>query len=427
MKVAVIGSGISGLSAAYAMRTTHDVHVFESEGRPGGHAHTVTIHEGNRDVAVDTGFIVYNEATYPGFTSLLAELDVPTIATEMSFGMSCATHNLEYSSRGLAGMFAQPRAMATPSRAKMIWEIRRFYREATALLNSGPEEIISLGEFLDLGCFGEEFRRHFLSPLVGAIWSTPATGIPDYPARYLFEFLHNHGLLGTTGRLEWRTVVGGSKAYVDRLIGRLPNGVRLNSPIQAIHRDIDGVSVIPWSGNPERFDHVVFATHADQSLRLLRDHTLLERQALSSLVYEPSRVVLHSDEVVMPRRRRAWAGWNYSATSCMADAGPVSISYHMNRLQKLDAVHDYFVSMNPSVDLAAERIIAEFDYAHPQYSVLTQQAQEILRSINGANRTHFAGAFLGHGFHEDGFKAGLDVALQLQGVGLTVKPSEVAA
>lgn len=426
MKVAIIGSGISGLSAAYAMRKTHDVHVFEAEGHPGGHAHTVTVLDGDRDVSIDTGFIVYNETTYPGFTALLKDLGVETMATEMSFGMSCATHDLEYSSRGLAGMLAHPTAMATPSRARMIWEIRKFYRHSKELLSKYSKTNTSLGEFLEEGNYGVEFRRHFLVPLVGSIWSTPATGVLDYPARYLFEFLHNHGLLSTTGRLLWRSVVGGSRRYVDKLVRQLPNGVRVNSPIRKIYRHSDGITVIPWAGLPQEFDHIVLATHADESLRLLAGATSLERQALSELVYKPSRVVLHTDSKVMPTRRRAWAGWNYVAYPCTEDAGFVSISYHMNRLQGLNALNDYFVSVNPTDLISPDQIITEFDYAHPQYSASTQQAQVRLRSINGANRTHFAGAFLGHGFHEDGFQAGLNVAVQLATARSPQFPREVA-
>ena len=427
MKIAIIGSGISGLSAAYLMRNSHDVHVFEALEHPGGHAHTVTVLEGDRDIQVDTGFIVYNETTYPGFTALLNELSVPTSVAEMSFGVSCSAHNIEYSSRGPSGMLAQPLAMVRPSRAKMLWEIRRFYREAKSLLDGEEGGTVSLGEFLAAMKYSEEFCRHFLTPLVGSIWSTPAIGVLGYPARYLFEFLHNHGLLSTSGRLTWRTVRGGARAYVDRLVSYLPNGVRLNSPVRSIDRHENGVTVIPWSGFPQEFDHVVLATHADQSLRLLSEPTELEERALSSFTYEPSRVVLHTDSQVMPRRRRAWAGWNYAAHSCMADAAPISVSYHMNRLQALGAHNDYFISVNPTNNLNGEQIIAEFEYAHPQYSLRSLGSQNILRSINGANRTHFAGAFFGHGFHEDGFQAGLNVAMELTVPGVLRSWSEVHA
>jgi predicted NAD/FAD-binding protein len=427
MKIAIIGSGISGLSAAYLMRNSHDVHVFEALEHPGGHAHTETVLEGDRDIQVDTGFIVYNESTYPGFTGLLDELNVLTTASEMSFGVSCSAHNIEYSSRGLSGMLAQPLAMARASRAKMLWEIRRFYRESKCLLDVETNDTASLGEFLDAMKYGDEFRRHFLIPLVGSIWSTPATGVLDYPAQYLFKFLHNHGLLSTSGRLQWRTVQGGARAYVDRLVSHLPNGVRLNSPVRSIDRHETGVTVIPWSGFTQEFDHVVLATHADQSLRLLSEPTATEERALSSFKYKPSRVVLHTDPQVMPRRRQAWAGWNYSAHSCMTDAGPISISYHMNRLQALGAHNDYFISVNPPLDLDDDRIISEFEYAHPQYSVKSLGAQKTLRAINGSNRTHFAGAFFGHGFHEDGFQAGLNVAMELTAPGLLPQWKKVPA
>jgi len=423
MRVAVIGSGISGLTAAYGMRNEHDVHVFEAGRSAGGHSHTLTVHEGDRDVAVDTGFIVYNEVTYPGFTALLKELGTATIDSEMSFGVSCKPHGLEYSSRGIAGMFAQPTSMMHPSRLRMPFEIMRFHRESKALLERGGVAEDSLGEFLSRYGFSAAFRNHYIAPLVGAIWSTPPNAVPSYPVRYLFEFLHNHGLLSFTGRLLWRTVKGGSRQYVEKMVKRLPNGVRVNTPIESVSRDADGVSLIV-RGETLRFDRVVLACHSDQALRLLADATPTERQALGDIAYEPSRVVLHSDAQVMPQRKRAWASWNFATDACTDGPSPASVTYHINRLQRLDAERDYFVTVNPKVELDSSKVIEQFSYSHPQYTRKSIKAQGLLKSVNGFNRTHFAGAYLGHGFHEDGFRSGQDVAVALSAGVRSLAPIE---
>jgi len=413
VKIAVIGSGISGLTAAHSMAGVHDIHVFESSSHPGGHAHTVTVLEGDREIPIDTGFIVFNEATYPGFSKLLNELKVSTNKTRMSFAVSCAAHDIEYSSLGLKGMLAHPRAMLAPSRTKMVLEILRFYREANEILDCDTGNDESLGEYLSRKGYGKEFNRHFIVPLIGCIWSTSPDAVSSYPARYLFAFLNNHGLLKPTGRHQWKTIRGGSRQYVERLVERLPNKVRVRTPVHSIARHADGVAVILQSGCAEQFDRVVLATHSNQALQLLSRPTPLERQALLDLRYKDSRVVLHTNRNVMPVRAKAWAAWNYTTASCLETPSPASVSYHMNKLQQLDAEQDYFISVNPHTEVAPEQIVAEFTYSHPQYDRATQSAQIILRSISGSNKVHFAGAYLGHGFHEDGFQSGLRVACDL--------------
>lgn len=426
MKIAIVGSGISGLSAAYLMRNEHDVHVFEAAHKPGGHSNTVTVLEGDRDVSVDTGFIVYNEVTYPGFTALLEELGIETMESDMSFAMGCRVHGLEYSSRGLRGMLAQPGGMLRPSRLRMALEIRRFYREAVALVESGFDTTATLGDFLDERKFGAEFQRHFIVPLVGAIWSTPSGGVIDYPLRSLLGFMSNHGLLSFSERLQWRTVRGGSQRYVDALVAQLPNGVRTGHAVSGIVRDYDGVTLYLGDGSVQRFDHVVLATHPDQALRSLDEPTDAERNALGAIRYEQNKVVLHRDASVMPTRRASWSSWNYVTNLCTDTPGPVSVSYHMNRLQGLDAMHDYFVTVNPQVELDPKLVVEEFEYAHPQYITSTLAAQQTLKAINGQNRTHFAGAYLGHGFHEDGFRSGAAVADDLARAAVAAPSLEAA-
>jgi predicted NAD/FAD-binding protein len=413
VKIAVIGSGISGLAAAYGLRKQYDVHVFEAGGSAGGHSNTVKVLEGDMEVSVDTGFVVYNETTYPEFTALLEELDVATIRSEMSFGVSCTRHDLEYSSRGIPGMFSQPTAMLRPARLRLLFEISRFNQESKALLDSSSSTQESLGEFLRERGFSFEFREHYITPLVGAIWSTPPAAVTNYPARYLFAFLRNHGLLSFTGRLIWRTIKGGSEQYVEKLAARLPNGVRVNEPVESVSRDAQGVSLAMRGGETERFDRVVLACHSDQALGILTDATISERRALGELAYEPSRVVLHRDARVMPKRKRAWASWNFATDTCPNLPGPASVTYHMNRLQRLDATMEYFVTVNPRVELDQELVIQEFAYAHPQYTRSSIESQKLLSNLNGLNRTHFAGAYMGHGFHEDGFRSGQDVAVAL--------------
>ena len=422
MKIAVIGSGISGLSAAYMLRDQHDVHVFEEGARPGGHSNTVTVLEGDRDVPIDTGFVVYNEVTYPGFTALLQQLNVETTESDMSLGLACRAHDLEYSSRGgLRGILAQPGAMLRPDRLRMGLDIWRFYEEGQGMLRAGAPDDMSLVEFLDQRGYGREFRRHFVVPLVGAIWSMPARNVMAYPLNSLLGFMKNHGLLSISGRLAWRTVQGGSRRYVDALVAQLPNGIRTGQPVVQIFRDKDGVTVYTGDGSANRFDHVILATHSDQTLRLLDDPTDVERSALSEIGYEPNRVVLHRDRSAMPTRRGAWSSWNYVTDACTDAPGPVSVTYHMNRLQRLDSSHDYFVTVNPHMEIDPALVVDTFEYAHPQFTKRALGAQKVLQTINGINRTHFAGAYMGRGFHEDGVRSGAAVAADLGARGGVVR------
>jgi predicted NAD/FAD-binding protein len=332
----------------------------------------------------------------------------------MSFGATCPEHGFEYGSRGLRGMLAQPANLLRPGRVRMLADFLRFYRAGSAALREPAEAPSTLGDLLADG-YGREFRDHFLVPLISAVWSMPAGRVEGFPLSFLLRFLANHGLLSVGGRLTWRAVTGGSRAYVDRAAVLLGDGLRTGSPVRAVRRDEAGVSVVSDRG-VERFDAVVLATHADVSLRLLERPTIVEQRALSALAYSPSRVVTHMNASLMPRRRAAWSSWNYRATSCGDEDSGVSVTYHLNRLQGLRTRKEYFVSVNPALEPAPETVLDETVMAHPLYTEASVGAQEALRMVSGASRIAFAGAYLGHGFHEDGYRSGLEAARALDRV-----------
>lgn len=415
MRIAVIGAGISGLAAAYFMRADHDVYLFEANDYAGGHAQTIIVSDGISEFPIDTGFITYNTQTYPGFSKMLNDLDVPTIQSDMSLGFSCGVHDLEYSSRGIRGIFSQPNGMLRPKRLRMGLEILRFYRDAKRLLTKSNDDLVSIGDFLSRRGYSAEIRRHFVVPLLSSIWSAPPDGVEDYPAEFIFRFLDNHGLLGVTGRLRWRTIQGTSKEYVQKIVGLLPNGVYLRTPVTSVKRDSDGVRVVLRGGESLQFDHLVFACHSDQALSQLMDASAIEKRALRGVSYEESRVMVHTDSRVMPVRPNAWGSWNYVTDTCGKENGNGSlcVTYHINRLQKLASPQNFFVTVNPSIEIKPELVLSEFRVAHPQYTKDSIEAQQILKSLNGKGTIHFAGAYLGHGFHEDGLASGMNVAMSL--------------
>ncbi|HZD87583.1 MAG TPA: FAD-dependent oxidoreductase [Gaiellaceae bacterium] len=392
LRIAVVGSGISGLGAAYALAPAHDVHVFERDRRAGGHANTV-VHDG---LALDTGFLVHNERNYPLLTRLFRELDVATHESDMSFSVTCSGCGLEYSGRR---PFAQPGNAVRPAYLTLLWEIGRWLRTARP-----EDESQSLGDYLDEHRYSQRFRSHFLVPLTSALWSTAPGRALEFPAASAIRFFANHGMLGL-GRFRWRTVTGGSRRYVDAIAARLGDRLRLGEDVRSVRRSPDGVEV-RVADRVERFDHVVVATHADQALALLEDPTADERRILGGFAYTTNQAILHSDGSFLPRTPRARASWNYR----LGDQGRPTITYHLNRLQGLEAERDYCVTLNE--DVAGEHVLERFTYEHPLYTVETQRAQGELPRLAGG-RTHYAGAYFGSGFHEDGLASGVAVARAL--------------
>ena len=416
MKVAIIGSGISGLSVAHQLRSQAQVTLFESGSYFGGHTHTVdvTLPNAARKAVthgVDTGFLVFNERTYPHLIALLAELGVATAKSDMSFSVQVPGARggkaLEWSGTNLSTVFAQRSNLVNPRFWGMLTDLLRFNQLCTRIAQANAEQALMqpLGDFLKEHRFGDAFRDWYFLPMLGCIWSCPTDQMLKFPVATMIRFCHNHGLIQVANRPQWWTVTGGARNYVEKILAGLPDK-RLNTPVRRIERDAAGVRVSTDQGT-EHFDHVVLATHSDQSLALLAQPTAQEREVLGAIRYQPNRAVLHTDTRVMPQRRAAWAAWNYErAASGAQESARVCLHYWLNRLQPLPFAQPVLVSLNPLHDIAPTQVLGEFDYDHPVFDLGAMAAQKRVPQLQGAQHIWFAGAWTGYGFHEDGLQSG---------------------
>jgi predicted NAD/FAD-binding protein len=406
-RIAVIGAGISGMGAAYRLGDTDDVTLFEAGDRLGGHARTIIA--GKRgDQPVDTGFIVFNYANYPHLAQLFAELDVPVVKSNMSFGASIDGGRLEYALNSINSIFAQRRNALNPSFLRMLRDILRFNKNAVRL---SQDRTLTIAEFLQVMGAGRYFRDHYLSPLSGAIWSTPTEKIMDFPAYAMIDFFKNHALLAYTGQHQWYTVKGGSREYVMRLQSALIGkdvDIRLNAAVQGVERSAVGARVKTWGGEWENFDEVIFATHSDDTLAMLNDADPREKAALGAIKYQPNEIVLHADESVMPKRRLTWASWVYTEDR-NAQSERIDLTYWMNSLQPIPHDDPHFVTLNSKRRIREELIYDQVTLRHPVYDLPALAAQKEVASFNGARHTWFCGAWMRHGFHEDGLASAMDV------------------
>jgi len=412
LRIAVIGAGVSGLSAAWLLGSRHQVTLFEGDGRLGGHAHTVDAPGGPDGVIpVDTGFIVFNEDNYPNFTALLKHLGTPSIDADMALSVSLDDGAFEYSSGSL---FAQKRNFFSARYWGMLRDVTRFYRNGPKDLAELDSPLTSLDDYLKQKGYCQAFRDDHLLPQAAAIWSTPLAAIRDYPAAALIRFFQNHGMMQVFGRGLWRTVEGGSRAYVEKLVQAFQGEVRRGVRVTGVRREAGGVDLRLASGQVERFDEVVIATHGDHALALLEDPTPEETRLLSAFRYSRNLAVLHTDPALMPRRRAAWTSWNHIGRRNAPQEG--CVTYWMNRLQSLPAKPELFVTLNPTREIAPEAMIRTDVYDHPLFDSGAIAAQQALWGLQGVKRTWFCGSYFGHGFHEDGLQSGLAVAEQLGGV-----------
>lgn len=407
-RIAVIGAGVSGLTAAWLLADKHDVHLFEAGNYAGGHTNTEQVEAGGRTWPVNTGFIVFNDWTYPNFIKLMDRLGVASEVSNMSFSVDCHASGLQYNGTSLNTLFAQRRNLFNLNFLKMIREILRFNKETRADLAAGTiPDGETLGEYLNRNGYSRYFRNYYIVPMGAAIWSAPEIVLEQFPIRFFLQFFNNHGMLSVDDRPTWRVISGGSATYVDRMMERLGEQTHLNSPVTSVKRDADGVTLVA-NGQEHRFDQVIFGCHSDQALAMLEDATDDERSILGAIAYQKNDVVLHTDASVLPSNRLAWAAWNYMIPEHSTQ--PVSVTYNMNVLQNFDDAPETFcVTLNRSRDINPEKVIKRFEYDHPVFTLDAVAAQERYDDIGNRNRTHFCGAYWFNGFHEDGVRSALRV------------------
>ena len=410
MRIAIIGTGISGMLAAYLLHRDHEITVFEAADYIGGHTNTIHVQFDDLTYSVDTGFVVFNDWTYPNFIQLLNQLGVESQASDMSFSVTCERTELEYNGTSLNTLFAQRRNLLRPSFYRMIRDILRFNRESLSLLDQ-PEPGPSLGLYLEAQHYSREFIDHYIVPMGAAIWSASHETMWRFPARYLVQFFKNHGMLSVDERPTWRVITGGSQRYVEKLVAPFRNRIHLNSPVESMGRFQDYVEIRSKMDGRDyralRFDHVIIATHSDQALSMLADPSPTEKEVLRAIHYQENEAVLHTDTSLLPKRKLAWAAWNYHLLGSQPDRAV--LTYHMNRLQSLSAPCEFCVTLNHSQAINPATILRRITYHHPVYSPEAVAAQKRHGEINGVNRTSYCGAYWGYGFHEDGVKSALAV------------------
>jgi predicted NAD/FAD-binding protein len=404
MRIAVIGSGISGMVAAYRLCREHDITVFESGSYVGGHTHTVDVQAEGRSYAVDTGFIVHNDWTYPNFVALLNELGVAWQPSDMSFSVRCETSGLEYNGTSINSLFAQRLNLLRPSFLRMVADILRFSSQAPALLAADAQDL-SLGDYLKENAYSRYFIDNYIIPMSAAVWSSRPADMLEFPARFLVEFFANHGFLSVNDRPTWRVIQGGSREYVKVLTAPYAARIRLNTPVASLQRQANQVSLRLRDGAVEHFDQVVIACHSDQALALLSDASPAERQILGAITYQENEALLHTDTRLMPRKRLAWAAWNYHIPKEPLER--VAVTYNMNILQSLQAPVQFMVSLNRADQIDPAQVLGTFTYHHPVFTAAAVAAQQRRHEIDGVRRTYYCGAYWGYGFHEDGVKSAL--------------------
>ncbi|MBT8047606.1 MAG: NAD(P)-binding protein [Xanthomonadales bacterium] len=414
MKIAIVGTGIAGNVAAYRLAPDHEITVFEADQRIGGHTNTVDVSAAGQQWAVDTGFIVFNDRTYPNFIALLDELGVESQDSDMSFSVRNERTGLEYNGASLNAVFAQRSNLLKPSFYRMLIDILRFNREAPGLLDD-PGNTISLGDYLDRNGYSPGFVDHYIVPMGAAIWSATPGGMRAVPAAFFIRFFQNHGLLSVNDRPTWRVIKGGSRTYLDKLVAGHRDRIRLDSPVEWIRRHPEHVEVKVKGSGVECFDRVFLACHSDQALELLADPSPQEREVLGAIQYQQNEAVLHTDDTLMPKRRLAWAAWNYHVPDGPTDPdGKVALTYNMNILQSLDAPVQFCVTLNNTQAIDPDKIIQTISYSHPVFTEQAVTAQKMHRNINGPRRTYYCGAYWRYGFHEDGVVSALSALQHFQ-------------